>query len=82
MLQLAHDHETNKRLRLVVKEACQYARELEINLETFENIKGRVTKQAKKIKQHTKKIGQQHLEDQWSQKIYIFPLTLVMTGAF
>lgn len=71
MLQLAHDHETNKRLRLVVKEACQYARELEINLETFENIKGRVTKQAKKIKQHAKKIGQQHRRPMEPEDIHL-----------
>ena len=68
MLALVLQHEREKKLHSITKESQKFARELEYNETNNEEERLPATKAAKKVKQASKKNGQQQLIDRWSQK--------------
>ena len=68
MIQLVHQHEENKKLHSIVKEARRFKREFEPENENTVNEDLSATKQAKHLKQCAKKCGPKQLFESWYQK--------------
>ena len=68
MIQLVSQHEENKKLHSIVKEARRFKREFELEKENAVNEDLPATKQAKHLKQCAKKCATKQLSESWSQK--------------
>ena len=68
MIQLVGQHEENKKLHSIVKEARRFKREFELENENNVNEDLPTTKQAKHLKQCVKKCATNQLSESWSQK--------------
>ena len=68
MIQLVRQHEKNKKLHSIVKEARRFKREFELENENTVNKDLPATKQAKHWKQCAKKCATKQLSESWSQK--------------
>ena len=68
MIQLVPQHEENKKLHSIVKEARRFKRELELENDNAVNEDLPATKQAKHLKQCAKKCATKQLSESWSQK--------------
>ena len=68
MIQLVRQHEENKKLHSIVKEARRFKREFELENENTVNEDLPAIKQAKHLKQCAKKCATKQLSESWSQK--------------
>ena len=68
MIQLVRQHEENKKLHSIVKEARRFKREFQLENENTVNEFLPATKQAKHLKQCAKKCATKQLSESWSQK--------------
>ena len=68
MIQLVRQHDENKILHSIVKEARRFKREFELQNENTVNEDLPATKQAKHLKLCAKKCATKQLSDSWSQK--------------
>ena len=68
MIQLVRQHEENKKLDSIIKEARRFEREFELENENAVNEDLPATKQAKHLKQCAKKCAAKQLSESWSQK--------------
>ena len=67
MIQLVRQHEENKKLHSIVKEARSFKRDFELENENTVNEDIPATTQAKHLKQCAKKCSTKQLSDSWSQ---------------
>ena len=70
MIQLVHQHEENKKLHSIVKQARRFKREFELENENTVNEDLPATKQARQLKQCAKKCAIKQLSESWSQNYY------------
>ena len=67
MLKLVHQHQQNKKLHSIIKEARKYESDLDLTIENSPNHDLPATKQAKKVKGAAKTCGLNKLDERWSQ---------------
>ena len=68
MIQLVRQHEENKKLHSIVKEARRFKREFERKIQNTVNEDLPASKRAKHLKQYAKKCATKQLSERWSQK--------------
>jgi len=68
MLKLVHQHQQNKKLHSIIKEARKYESDLDLNIENSPNSDLPATKQVKHVKGAAKTSGLKQLDDKWNQK--------------